>query len=123
MRMDREQADGMIGSLLRAGVIVSASVVLAGAIWYLIRFGGTVPDFHNFRGEPRGLSTAGGILRGAFGGQPRDLIQLGLLLLIATPIARVGLSVVVFALERDRLYVVLTLIVLATLLGSLLWPV
>jgi uncharacterized membrane protein len=123
MRIDREQADGMIGALLRAGVIGSASVVLAGAIWYLSRYGEAVPDFHNFRGEPRELCTAAGILGGAFDGQPRSLIQLGLLLLIATPIARVALSVVVFALERDRLYVVLTLIVLATLLGSLLWPV
>ncbi len=48
------------------------------------------------------------------------MIQLGLLLLIATPIARVAFSVVGFAIERDRMYVVFTLIVLAILLYSLL---
>jgi uncharacterized membrane protein len=53
-------------------------------------------------------------------GRGRGLIQLGLLLLIATPIARVAFSIVGFAIERDRLYVVFTLIVLAILLFSLL---
>jgi uncharacterized membrane protein len=50
----------------------------------------------------------------------RSLIQLGLLLLIATPIARVVFSIVGFAIERDRMYVAFTLIVLAVLLYSLL---
>jgi uncharacterized membrane protein len=49
----------------------------------------------------------------------RGIIQLGLLLLIATPVARVAFSVVAFALERDRLYVGITLIVLAVLAFSL----
>jgi uncharacterized membrane protein len=47
------------------------------------------------------------------------LIQLGLLLLIATPVARVAFSVAVFAMQRDRLYVVVALIVLAVLMYSL----
>jgi uncharacterized membrane protein len=46
-------------------------------------------------------------------------MQLGLLLLIATPIARVMFSAVAFAMERDRMYVGFTLIVLAVLLYSL----
>ena len=54
-------------------------------------------------------------------GRRRDLpVQLGLLLLIATPIARVVLAAVGFAFERDRMYVVVSLIVLAVLLFSLL---
>jgi uncharacterized membrane protein len=53
-------------------------------------------------------------------GRGRGLIQLGLLFLIATPIARVAFSIVGFAIERDRMYVVFTLIVLAILLYSLL---
>jgi len=47
------------------------------------------------------------------------IIQLGLLLLIATPVARVAFSVVAFAAERDWLYVAITLIVLAILIYSL----
>jgi uncharacterized membrane protein len=44
---------------------------------------------------------------------------LGILILIATPVARVAFSVFAFAEERDRMYVIVTLIVLALLLFSL----
>ena len=50
----------------------------------------------------------------------RGIIQLGLLLLIATPVARVALSIFGFAKERDRMYVVFTLIVFSILLYSLI---
>jgi len=43
-----------------------------------------------------------------------------MLLLILTPVARVGFSVVAFVVERDRMYVAMTLVVLAVLLYSLL---
>jgi uncharacterized membrane protein len=46
-------------------------------------------------------------------------MQLGLLLLIATPIVRVAFSAVAFALEGDKMYVLFTLLVLAVLLYSL----
>jgi uncharacterized membrane protein len=49
----------------------------------------------------------------------RGLVQLGLLLLVATPVARVVLSVFAFARQRNPTYVVLTLIVLAVLIYSL----
>jgi uncharacterized membrane protein len=52
-------------------------------------------------------------------GDGRAIIQCGLLLLIATPVARVLFSIVAFALEKDRLYVVLTLIVFCILIYSL----
>jgi len=108
----------MIGTLLRAGVLFAASVVLAAGIWFLIQFGTVVPDYRAFRGEPMGLRSVTGILLGAFRGQPRSMIQFGLLVLIATPIVRVGFSVLAFAVQRDRLYVTITLIVLVVLLGS-----
>ena len=47
------------------------------------------------------------------------IIQFGLLLLIATPVARVAFAAIGFAMERDYLYVVITLIVLVVLLYSL----
>ena len=50
--------------------------------------------------------------------RPQAIAQLGLLVLVATPIIRVATSLVAFALERDRLYVLLTTIVLAILLAS-----
>jgi uncharacterized membrane protein len=51
-------------------------------------------------------------------GDPATIIQLGILLLIATPVARVAFALVAFAIERDRLYVAVSLIVLAVLLFS-----
>ena len=47
------------------------------------------------------------------------IVQLGLVLLIATPVARVALTLGAFLLQRDRLYVVLTTIVLVLLLFGL----
>jgi len=120
MEFNDDRVDQTLGALLRAGVILAASVVLAGGIWYLAHSGWSVPDYHSFRGEPADLRSVSGIIAGVFRGVRRSLIQLGLLLLIATPIARVGFSVFAFGVQRDRLYVGITLIVLAVLISSLL---
>lgn len=114
-----EQVELIIGKLLRAGVLLAAFVVLAGAIVYLIRHGRELPHYRVFLGEPADLRSVTGIFKDAFGLRGRGLIQLGLLLLIATPVARVAFSVFAFALERDRMYVLITLIVLALLTFSL----
>jgi uncharacterized membrane protein len=114
-----ERVERVIGTLLRWGVILAAAVVLAGGIMYLARYGSTIPDFRVFRGEPSDLRTVSGIVTGAVSWHSRGLILFGLLLLIATPVTRVAFSVVAFALQRDRTYVVVTLIVLAVLLYSL----
>ena len=110
----------ILGNLLRAGVLISAAVVLWGACIYLSRHAHEPADYHVFRGEPSEFRTIPGVIQSVINGRGRGLIQLGLLLLIATPIARVAFSVVGFAIERDRLYVGFTLIVLAILLYSLL---
>jgi uncharacterized membrane protein len=114
-----ERVERVIGTLLRWGVILAAAVVLAGGVMYLARHGSTIPDYRVFRGEPSDLRTVSGIVTGAISWHSRGLILFGLLLLIATPVARVAFSVVAFALLRDRTYVVVTLIVLAVLLCSL----
>jgi uncharacterized membrane protein len=109
----------VIGGLLRAGVLAAAFLVTAGGALYLRAFGALPPHHGVFRGEPADLRTIGGIVRDALRGSSRGVIQAGLLLLIATPIARVLFSVWAFARERDGLYVAITLVVLATLLFSL----
>ncbi len=112
----------ILGNLLRTGVLVSAAVVLLGASIYLSRHAHEPADYRVFRGEPSEYRTIRGVIQSVIVGRGRGqgLIQLGLLLLVATPIARVAFSVVGFAIERDRLYVVFTLIVLAVLLYSFL---
>ncbi|HME01345.1 MAG TPA: DUF1634 domain-containing protein [Terriglobia bacterium] len=114
-----QRTEMVIGGLLRTGVILSAVLVVLGGAVYLVRHGMDPPSYHVFRGEPSDLRNVKGILRQVRAGRGRGIIQLGLLLLIATPVARVAFSVVAFALERDRLYVVITLIVLAVLAFSL----
>jgi uncharacterized membrane protein len=110
----------ILGNLLRTGVLVSAAVVLAGACIYLYRHARDPADYRVFRGEPSEYRTISGVIQSVISGRGQGMIQLGLLLLIATPIARVAFSVVGFAIERDRLYVAFTLLVLAILLYSFL---
>ncbi|HUM06793.1 MAG TPA: DUF1634 domain-containing protein [Terriglobales bacterium] len=114
------RVETIVGNLLRAGVIVSALVVLAGGAVFLIRHGFEPANYRVFRGEPSELKHIRGVLRGIAGLHGRAFIQLGLLLLIATPIARVALALFGFAEERDRMYVGFTAAVLVVLLYSLL---
>ena len=115
-----KQIEEIVGNLLRAGVTLSAVVVGVGAVVYLVRHGRSPAEYRIFQGEPSEFKSLGGIWRSVFAGSGRGIIQLGLLLLIATPVARVAFSIWGFAEERDRMYVTFTAIVLAILLYSLL---
>jgi uncharacterized membrane protein len=114
-----ERLDTAVSLVLRVGVNLAAGIVLLGAIVFLWRHGHELPQYAVFRGEPTDLRTIGGIFRDAAALSGRGLMQLGLLVLMATPVARVALSLVVFAIQRDRTYVVVTLLVLLLLLLSL----
>lgn len=117
--VDEQKLENVIANLLRAGVLLSALVVISGAALYLGNHPWARVDYRWFRGEPDELKTVYGVLRYALTGQARGIMQLGLLLLIATPIARVMFSAVAFAIENDRMYLFFTLIVLVVLLYSL----
>jgi uncharacterized membrane protein len=117
--MTDKRMDEIMGHLLRIGVILAALCVLAGGAVFLVRHPMPVTNYRVFEGEPEELRTISGIFHEALGLRGRGLIQLGLLLLIATPIARVAFSVVAFLYQRDWKYVVVTLIVLGLLVYSL----
>jgi uncharacterized membrane protein len=108
-----------IGRLLRWGVLLSAAVVIVGASAYLVRYGTTRPDYSRFHGESPALQSVTGILKGVAHGSSYAWIQLGLLLLIATPVVRVAFSIFAFIVERDLLYVGVTLVVFVVLIYSL----
>ncbi len=110
-----ERISRIIATLLRLGVTSAAALVLLGGSLYLARHGLEPASYRVFRGEPSAYRSVAGILGAARHLSGRALIQLGLLLLIATPIARVVSATMAFALERDRIYVLVCLIVLATL--------
>ena len=112
----------IIGTLLRTGVLIAGSIVFLGAVVYLARHGREAVHYGSFIGEPQNLKSLSGIMHGTLEMSGRAMIQFGLLLLIATPVARVAFSAVAFAIEGDFLYVRITLIVLAVLLYSLFGP-
>jgi uncharacterized membrane protein len=117
LRWSDERLDVLVGNLLRIGVLTAASVVLAGGVIFLARHEFALPHYQDF--QPSSFRSVVGILQRAFSGSGRGLIQLGLLLLIATPVARVVLLLVGFALQRDRLYAIVSLVVLMLLLFGL----
>lgn len=112
--------EGQLSSLLRAGVMLAASVVFIGGAIFLAKYHAETPNYGMFHGEPAQYRTFGGIWHTAVRLEGRGFIQFGLLLLIATPVARVVVSVFDFARERDWLYVGVTLFVLSVLIYSLL---
>lgn len=112
----------VIGTLLQVGVLLSAAVVLTGGIWLLVERGNGKPEYRRFRPIDPSLRTPAGVITSLRQRNPQSAIQFGLLLLIATPVARVILSLVAFAFQRDRVYVVVTLVVLAVLVYSLAVP-
>jgi uncharacterized membrane protein len=105
-----------IGLMLRIGVSVSAAVVFLGGVLYLMRRQ-ELPDYAHFRADR--LTTVASVFHGIARFDASSVIQLGILLLIATPVVRVVFCVVGFARQRDRLYVAVSALVLAILIYSL----
>jgi uncharacterized membrane protein len=118
--MDDRRLETNIGNLLRAGVLLSAATVLLGGILYLARHHADRVDYHQFVAGGSIVQSTRGVLESAARLNSEGLIQFGLLLLIATPVARVALAAVGFALEKDKLYAVVSLIVLLILVLSLM---
>lgn len=115
------EVEQLVGRLLQIGVLLSAIVVIIGGVLLLAQHGGDHAVYSPFRGEPEYLRSLGGIFKGAFAYDSLAIVQLGLLLLIATPVLRVAFTLVAFAIQRDRTYVLITLIVLAVLMYGLLF--
>ncbi|MFP5275566.1 MAG: DUF1634 domain-containing protein [Acidobacteriota bacterium] len=118
--MDDNRLENVIGNLLRTGVLIAAAVVFTGGVAYLFQHHHEYVHYQTFVAGGDDMRTVPGIVQSAFHLNSAGIIQLGLLLLIATPVARVVMAIAGFALERDRLYVVVSTIVLAVLLFSLM---
>lgn len=119
-KFDDARMESIMGLLLRIGVVFASTVVAAGGVFYLQDHAGQHVDYRTFVAHPLSLrrpaELAGGIARG----EADAIVELGILLLVATPIARVVFAAVGFAIERDRLYVAISLTVLAVLLYGML---
>lgn len=106
----------LISNLLRYGVILASLIVLIGGVRYLLAHGTETVDFQTFRGQPSELCSPVDVIKAAYSGNSLALIQFGILILIATPIARVAFSLLTFIWQRDLIYVFLTLFVLISLI-------
>jgi len=109
-----------IGLQLRYGVVIASLVVLAGGILYLIASGGApLPNHEQFIGEKAGFTTAAQIWQGVLSLNPKGVITMGVVILIATPILRIFFSLIGFVIEKDRLYVLITIVVLSVMMFSI----
>lgn len=113
---DMEQ---LIGQVLRYGVLISGIIAIIGGLWYLYQQGSGIPHYTSFNGEPAGYTTLTGIIEGLGKGSATEIIQLGVVILIATPILRIIFSLISFIVEKDRMYVMITLLVLTIILFSM----
>lgn len=121
LKLNDKQVEEFIGQVLRAGTLLSCSVTALGLFLYLLHHSFASPDYGVFNAARAKLVSPGQLVMNALHGHPSAVIQLGILLLIATPVARVAFLVGAFALERDRLYVAVSGAVLVILLYSLIF--
>ena len=107
----------LIGNTLRLGVFAACIIALLGGIYYLATTSGhPVPDYTTFHKGAVSYTTFEGIVRGAFSLSATEWMQLGVVVLMLTPIMRVVLSLVDFSIQRDWLYVAITAIVLVVII-------
>lgn len=116
----------MLGKLLRKGVVLSCIITLFGGVLYLIQRKGESPNYSPVpKGQPfegvepylRELST---IVPRIFDFDGAAIIQLGVCVLIATPILRVAFSVLSFLIEKNYLYVFISALVLTIIIANML---
>ena len=92
----KERIEIMIGNLLIIGVTLSAGITFIGGVLYLLRHYALPIDYGTFRGSSPELHTIAGILNAALHFNVKAIMQAGILVLLATPIARVIFSVFIF---------------------------
>ena len=109
----------LLGHILRFGTIISISIVFLGGVIYLMRHGHTVANYQKFKGIPAFVQYPAGIVNGILNFKGQAIIQFGIILLIATPILRIIVSAISFVLERDYLYVGISLLVLLIIFISM----
>jgi uncharacterized membrane protein len=109
----------VIGMVLLTGVLTSAALVLFGGAIYMWRHGSTPVHYRIFRGEPSDLRNIAGIWKDFTHERGRGAIQFGLMLLVGVQLARVALTGILFLMNRDKIFVVITFMVLAMLTYAL----
>jgi uncharacterized membrane protein len=110
----------VIGWILRIGVIISMLIVVIGGVFFVRRHGHSIPNFHKFNNIPPFIRDPAGVFDGVVHLKGQAIIQLGIMLLIATPVMRVVFAIIGFLLEKDYLYTLISLVVLSIILISMI---
>ncbi len=116
------QVEILISNLLKAGVLISLGIIVLGTVVTFIHH----PDYLSSHTDLQKLTTNAAVfprtpsemLTGLGRFEGRSIVILGLLLLVATPVLRVAVSIVAFVYQRDLVFVLITTTVLALLLLS-----
>ncbi|MDE4543066.1 DUF1634 domain-containing protein [Thermoanaerobacterium sp. R66] len=114
MKNQNEKIENMeiiISKTLRAGVLLSALIILIGLILFFAT---------NSSGYPANTypTSVIAIIKGLMSLKPYAIIMTGLLVLILTPVFRVGVSIITFLQEKDYMYVYITSAVFIILILS-----
>jgi len=110
----------VISLALLFGVLASAALVVLGGSLYVTRHALGTTNYEAFRGTPSELHTLSGVLAAVFRFSGKGMIQLGLMLLVGVQVVRVFLTGILFALERDRIFVGITGIVFLLLMYGII---
>jgi uncharacterized membrane protein len=119
MDSTEQELDRRMGRLLQIGVLAAAAVMLIGGFIYLFVKPEPLPDYRHFHSSVESIRSIPRMFRHAFLGDAAALIQVGTLIMIATPVARVVFAVYAFGRRHDLLYVGISSIVLVLLLYGL----
>jgi uncharacterized membrane protein len=117
---DDVRMETIMGWLLQIGVFLASTVVAVGGLLYVVAHAHSRVNYRTFVSYPVQIFHPLALIRSVLTLDPLALIQFGTLLLVGTPIARVIFAVIGFTAERDRLYLAISLFVLAVLAFSLL---
>ncbi len=117
-----EYIENAVANILHYGVLLAGLVVVIGLSVVLLRHGINMPtpNYGSFKGEAKSLTSITGIAKGLWQFRGKAIVELGIITLVATPIARVAYSIVGYIGQKDRVYTAISSIVLAVLLVSIL---
>ena len=110
-----DRVNAALARVLTVSIMLAAAIALVGVTMHLSRHGAERPAYATYAPAEEALRAPAAILAKAMAADGRAIIQLGVLVLVVTPVLRVAFALVGFALERDRLYVALSAVVLAVL--------
>lgn len=103
--------------ILTTGMLISLFLVILGGIMYLIQYGNEPLNIKLLQAN-HDYTTLKQIWQGVYSFSPFGIIQLGVIVLVATQVARVGLLIWFYTLIRDYGFALISVFILLIILYS-----